>query len=235
VRSVDEPTGHRTIGDVLTELHPDFPDITVSKIRFLETQGLLDPERTPSGYRTFSDVDVAQLRWVLTQQRDHFLPLKVIRSRLDAGDGPPGARSASQEGAPPVDLGPSTVGFDRDELMRTTGLDSDQLRELEGAGILAPKMVEGSKVYDGDDLLAARAASGLMHRGLEARHLRSYRVSVEREAGLLEQLLTPVATHGGDAGRRRSYELVGELAGLGEQLRRALLRRSLRSSSVGPP
>lgn len=227
---------HRTIGDVLTELQGDFPDITVSKIRFLESQGLLDPDRTPSGYRTFSDHDVAQLRWVLTQQRDHFLPLKVIRSRLDAGDGPraPGGDETDAEPAP-VDLGPSTVTFDREEFLRTTGLDPDQLRELERFGIIAPRPVDGAKVYDGDDLLAARAAAGLMHRGLEARHLRSYKVSVEREAGLLEQLLTPVVRHGGAEGRRRSYELVAEMAGLGEQLRRALLRRSLRTSSVGPP
>ena len=223
----------RSIGQVLTLLRAEFPDVTISKIRFLETQGLLHPERTASGYRKFHDGDVEQLRWVLAQQRDQFLPLKVIKDKLDAGEwgeqpgdgAPPPARSGRDH---PFDAGPSDVHMSRDELLGASRLEPSQLAELEKAGLVVADKVGGEVAYDADALLAARAAAGLLDRGFEVRHLRSYRVAAEREAGMIEQIVVPITRHGGADGHRRAGEMLGQLISLGDDLRRATLRRTLR-------
>ena len=229
---------HRSIGEVLAVLKAEFPDVTISKIRFLESQGLLDPERAPSGYRKFYEADVERLRWVLEQQRDQFLPLKVIKEKLDGGGGPvagsadPGNTDAPAPAPPsddPLDTGPSSVSMSRDELAGASGLPLETIGELQRFGLIEADKVGDTTYYGDDALLVARAAAGLIERGLEVRHLRSYKVAAEREAGLLEQVVSPLARQRGDDGQRESVKVLGELILLGDDLRRATLRRALRS------
>lgn len=177
-----------TIGDVLSLLARDFPDITISKIRFLEDQGLVEPDRTPSGYRKFTAEHVERLRSVLTLQRDHFLPLRVIRDLLSSaavapvlhvvGSGEPGAHEGQRRSA--TRRGP----HDRAWLIAEAGCDDVMLAELEEHGL-----VDGSRPggFDGDDVEALRAAMTLASVGLRPRHLRFVRVAAEREAALVDQ------------------------------------------------
>jgi DNA-binding transcriptional MerR regulator len=322
---------HLSIGEVLSLLQDDFPDVTISKIRFLESQGLLDPERTPSGYRKFYEGDIERLRWILRHQRDHFLPLKVIKDRLEesaaaglvvppdeptpaAGTAttPPGAEGPTADGAsaiapaeapepaaaapdgrrppvrtpslfatkapaepaaepaamaavvappapvePPVqqpapqpprpraapvmpelpprpaanplDGGPSSVSLSLDELVEATGLTHRELGELGRFGLLNGYQVGGDTFYDGDALVVARTAAGFMRFGIEARHLRMYKVAAEREAGFMEQVVMPLLKQRNPTARAQAATNLGELAQLGEQLRSALLRGALRT------
>lgn len=369
---------HLSIGEVLTLLQPEFPDITISKIRFLESQGLLDPERTPSGYRKFHDDDIERLRWILTQQRDHFLPLKVIKDRLasgdltgDAGDGvlplaaepamqaptpigvgagtardddarvgsarehpsgeqsgdpdtagssasaglgengaeaptgarppltllkragvvadesvvadepadherartvahlvegpeipapPPVAESATPEetsppgrrrhptghspGEPPVDPGadPSSssdgrsgrrdgadVTLSLEDLAAATGLTARELGELERYGLLTARSMGTVDYYDEDALIVARLAVGFRRYGIEPRHLRMYKVAAEREAGLFEQLITPLLKQRRPSARQEAVEMLEDLAELADDLRAAMVRSALRA------
>jgi DNA-binding transcriptional MerR regulator len=225
--------GHKSIGEVLVLVQDEFPDISISKIRFLESQGLLNPERTPSGYRKFFDDDIEQLLWILREQRDNFLPLKVIKERLDDGEGgsveSDGAAAAPT--AVPLDLGVSAVTFSAESLCAATGLAPKQLRELERYGLIESRHTEGVDVYDDDAVIVARTAAAFIAHGLEPRHLRAYKSAAEREAGIFEQLALPLAK-GGQASSRRSAELLGQLVGLGEDMRQALLRRALRSAHL---
>ncbi len=227
---------HRSIGEVLQLLKPDFPDITISKIRFLESQGLLDPGRTPSGYRKFSENDIDRLRWVLVQQREQFLPLKVIKEKLDAGAwraDEAGADIATPTGsarpAPkhPLDVGPSSIAMTKRELAGAADLPTEAIDELEHYGLLAAEKTGDGTIYGDDALLVARAAAGLIRRGLEVRHLRSYKLAAEREAGMLEQIVMPLVRQRDGEGRRESVRVLGELILLGDDLRRATLRRAL--------
>ncbi len=242
--------GHRSIGEVLALLQEEFPDITISKIRFLESQGLIDPERTPSGYRKFTDADVARLRWILRQQRESFLPLKVIKERLedpallaeldaeahgqvptetgDLDDPEPeaalpepevGARRSILDPLPPVSL---TI----DELCRETGLSARNVGELERYGLLGPDGSGGTYGYDA--LVVARAAAALRAQGVEARHLRMYKVAAEREAGYYEQLLMPMLKGKGARGRRDAGAALDALLAQGDEIRAALLRQAFR-------
>ncbi len=278
---------HLSIGEVLNLLQDDFPDVTISKIRFLESQGLLDPERTPSGYRKFYDGDIERLRWILRHQRDHFLPLKVMKDRLEeataAGQvvppdepvvvipsGPPSlfeevtpaasATAASQDPTPkrpppsrrrepeptrarpapampelparpsinPLDGGATSASFTREELSAASGLSPDDLSNLAGFGLLTGRSVAGETFYDGDALVVALTAADFMRFGIEARHLRMYKVSAEREAGFMEQILMPLLKQRNPAAREQAAVNLGELAGLGDQMRSALLRIALR-------
>jgi DNA-binding transcriptional MerR regulator len=375
-----DPRAHLSIGEVLTLLQPEFPDITISKIRFLESQGLLDPERTPSGYRKFHDDDIERLRWILTQQRDHFLPLKVIKDRLasgdltgDAGDGvlplaaeppmeaptpigvgagtarlgdarsasarehpsgeqagdpgpsvstassapgdngadaatgarppltllkragvvadepvsndepvstdepadherartvahlvegpeiappppapetatadetaPPGRRrhpTGHSPGEPPADPDSSSNGRDgrRDsadvtlsleDLAAATGLTARELGELERYGLLAARSMGAVDYYDEDALIVARLAVGFRRYGIEPRHLRMYKVAAEREAGLFEQLITPLLKQRRPSARQEAVEMLEDLAELADDLRAAMVRSALRA------
>src|SRR6059036_2224107 len=162
-----------SIGEVLNLLKEEFPDVTISKIRFLESQGLLDPERTPSGYRKFYDADVERLRWILRQQREHFLPLKVIKGKLGAepaGEGVEEAahlegatsRSSTASGAV-LGRAPSGASMTGEELCRASGLSADQLAQLERFGLVAAgRSVGGMPYYDEDALLVASLAAGCM-------------------------------------------------------------------------
>ena len=233
---------HLSIGEVLNLLQQEFPDVTISKIRFLESQGLLDPERTPSGYRKFYPPDIDRLRWILRQQRENFLPLKVIKGRLaDVEDGAPADPrpvpsiefEASFEEAEPLDGGVSGASLTLDELAHAAGLSREAIADLERFGLITGKAVGPDTLYDEDALVVAQVAAGFVRHGIEARHLRMYKVAAERESSFLEQLVTPVLKQRNPAARRQAMDTVNELVGLGQSLRSALLRQALRGD-LGP-
>lgn len=245
-----------TIGEVLNQLKQDFEDISISKIRFLESEGLISPDRTESGYRKFSDDDVDRLRFILTAQRDHYLPLKVIREQLERVDSgrtdvpvsngttgvlpgmePPspfdGLRPGETERrpveeAPFLDGPPPTPSISFVEFCETTGLQPAEVRALRDFGILSGRGNEAA-LFDADDLQAARAARDLIRMGLEPRHLRMYRQFVDREMSLFEQLVTPLMRQRNPDPRRRASRQLETLASSTTRLKRALLVRSLRS------
>jgi len=319
---------HLSIGEVLSLLQGEFPDVTISKIRFLESQGLLDPERTPSGYRKFYETDIDRLRWILRQQKDHYLPLKVIKDRLDdavpsresvasksanngvavaaaqggTGPGPersvatavalderPGAArpaadalplaqsrpsaapaersgpaadlpapapardqrpaaTASAERAPkaasasepaadahrgprpsaPASAPAGSVSLTAEELAQHSGLAMRDLRDLERYGLIESFAVGDSAYYDADALVIAQTAAGFLQHGIEARHMRSYKVAVDREAGLFEQIVLPLLKQRNPEARQRARETIAELVRLGHQMRGVLLSRELR-------
>ena len=318
---------HLSIGEVLSLLQGEFPDVTISKIRFLESQGLLDPERTPSGYRKFYEADIDRLRWILRQQKDHYLPLKVIKDRLEdavpsreaavasrsanngvalaaaqggtgprpdravasavalderpgavrpaadalplaqsrpsaapaersdpASDSPAPARdqrpaaTASAERAPkaasasepaadahrgprpsaPASLPVGSVSLTAEELAQHSGLAMRDLRDLERYGLIESFAVGDSAYYDADALVIAQTAAGFLQHGIEARHIRSYKVAVDREAGLFEQIVLPLLKQRNPEARQRARDTIAELVRLGHQMRGVLLSRELR-------
>jgi DNA-binding transcriptional MerR regulator len=224
-----------SIGEVLDTLRDDFPDISISKIRFLEAEGLISPERTESGYRKFYERDLARLRYILTLQRDHFLPLKVIRERLEqadsnggalpAPDQPSPARSAKTKAPPPAAAEMSAVQLSRAELCKAAGLSDEQLGSLEDFGLLGPS--EGGS-YDENDLLVAKSARKFFDYGVEARHLRMYRQFAEREASFFEQIVAPGTRRRDPNAQTEASKAVRELAALSRQIKEAALRSSLR-------
>jgi DNA-binding transcriptional MerR regulator len=231
-----------TIGDVLAHLKVEFPDLTISKIRFLEDQGLVQPERTPSGYRKFSGGDVNRLRYVLSQQRDHYLPLRVIKDQLDAIDRglvPPGTSTDSprpshmavasiEDNAPTAEHfrpAPAALRLSREELLNAAGLRSDQLSELEQFGLVSRK--PGGH-YDDDALAVAKIVADLARFGLEGRHLRAFRTAAEREVGLFSQVVGPMSRQRGSEAKARAEETVRELAALSVRLHAALVQIGLR-------
>lgn len=340
---------HLSIGEVLSLLREEFPDVTISKIRFLESQGLVDPERTPSGYRKFYDQDVERLRWILRQQREHFLPLKVIRGRLSEGTGgadngtgvhrshtshtsrpdpadrgetphlpglaPPStatpsaapaspggetrrtevlthepsphretnvrtgaetaAATATDEGLPGGETqrepartpapaprrepsspaGPAQrtsaeptsreapaparahrghedhdhESYSADELAAAAGATPELVTELKQYGlIISHTVVAGTPYFDETAMAVTRAAVGFASHGVEARHLRAWRNSADREAALFEQLIMPLLRQRNPQARRQAVDTVADLARLGGELREALLQRALR-------
>jgi DNA-binding transcriptional MerR regulator len=239
-----------SIGEVLSLLQEEFPDVTISKIRFLESQGLLDPERTPSGYRKFYDGDIDRLRWILRQQRENFLPLKVIKGRLSE----PGAEaeefevdtaprafpmpntsthpSATAMHVVPTSAGPSAASLTLEELASATGLTPERIRDLERFGLLQGRSFGGAVAYDEEALIVANLCAGFERFGVEARHLRMYKTSAEREAGVFEQLVLPLLKQRNPQARQQAYDALNELTRLGEGLRAAMLRQALREYST---
>jgi len=245
-----------SIGEVMALLKPEFPDITVSKIRFLEGAGLVHPRRSASGYRKFSEDDVARLRFVLRAQRDQYLPLRVIRERLAdleaTGEQPP-ARPAPEasrieqpaatprhlpEAAPATQPAPtrgllsgappSDAQFSREELCRAAGTTVDRLAELEEFGLVTARGTgERGSWYDGEDLVVLRLARELGDYGLEPRHLRMYKIFAEREAALFEQVVAPLVRQRNPESRGRARETLEALAELGSRLRDAALREAV--------
>jgi len=229
-----------SIGEVLGQLRPDFADVTISKIRFLEDEGLVKPERTASGYRKFSREDVGRLRYVLTAQRDQYLPLRVIKEHLDAmdrgleppaqsGGGPrvPGAVAAA-EGLPSAESfrpEASEMRLSRNELLAAAGLVPDQLDQLEQYGLLARR--PGGMHYDGDALVVAKTVAEMARFGIEARHLRPFKGAADREIGLIEQVVSPLVRQRGPEARARAEEVVRELAALSVKLHSTLVRQGL--------
>jgi DNA-binding transcriptional MerR regulator len=230
--------GGMSISEVLTSLRGDFPDITISKIRFLESEGLVHPDRTPSGYRKFGADDLARLRYVLSQQRDHYLPLRVIKDQLDAIDR--GVVPAGADGLPQPSLaavgaagpaasdfatGTTTMRMSREELLHATGLREDQLRELEQYGLVS---VGSDGWYDEDALAVGQTVCELARYGIEGRHLRAFRTAADREVGLFAQVVQPIAHARGGDGRARAEETVRELAALSVRLHATLVGAGLR-------
>jgi DNA-binding transcriptional MerR regulator len=209
-----------SIGEVLAQLRAEFPDITISKLRFLETEGLVEPRRTPAGYRKYTWTDISRLRYVLTAQRDQYLPLRVIREHLATMGDP--LTDVSQ--SVPVEA-PAEVRLSRDELLDKAGLGDATLRALEEHGLLRPRAGGG---YDADALEVATAAARLAEFGVEPRHLRAYRAAADREIGLFSQLVTPMTRQSGPASRARAADTVHELAALTQRVHAALVRAGLR-------
>lgn len=227
-----------SIGEVLTQLRAEFPDTTISKLRFLEAEGLVEPERTASGYRKYSWNDVARLRFVLTAQRDQYLPLRVIREQLEAlerGDEPLGRqRPALVAVGPDGDLSgdgpgaePAEVRVARAELIRRTGIAAGLLTELEQLGLVSSRPPGW---YDPDAVVIVEAVVGLTRYGLELRHLRAFRTGADREVGLFAQLLTPLVRQNDPAAAARAAETARELTALSQRLHAALVRAGLRET-----
>jgi DNA-binding transcriptional MerR regulator len=296
---------HLSIGEVLGLLLEEFPDVTISKIRFLESQGLIEPERTPSGYRKFFDDDVELLRLILREQREKFLPLRVIKDRIDSGEieppadaAPPGADDAARErpskatvakhpaarrpaaasSSPPVesrppvppaggDAAPPTndeavpvpqadpappkkrrrppdesaapaptllpgVLVNREELCAMASITPEHLAQLEDYGVVT-RRAGVDDLYGDEAVEIASAAGGFLRAGVDARHLRAWRTSVEREAGLYEQLILPLLRQRNPQARGQVAARLDELDSLGTKLRSALMRAALRQYMEG--
>jgi DNA-binding transcriptional MerR regulator len=208
------------IGEVLVELRAEFPDISVSKIRFLEAEGLISPARSPSGYRRFSPADVAQLRFILTAQRDEYLPLKVIKERL-------AARAALQENPGPAVLD-RTEMVSRRELLESAGINEAQLAELETHGLIK----RAGRLYGQDALDVAIAVAGLARYGVQARNLRTVATAADRDIALIEQLTGPVLKQRDPAARQSASRTAREIAALLLQLHGAMLAAGLAEAGL---
>ncbi len=230
--------GRMNIGEVIARLGDDFAGISISKIRFLEAEGLIDPERTSAGYRKFSHGDVERLRYILRMQRDHYLPLKVIREHLDAidrgleppaiepvgpvvpnvalaGDGLPSAESFKQR---------SDLRLSRRELVKVAEIDEALLLQLEAYGLIT----SGRKgEFTAEDLVVARTSAELAAYGLEPRHLRAFRTAADREVGLVQQAVAPLRGGRDAAARGRTEEAMAEIAALAVKLHATLVKIGL--------
>jgi DNA-binding transcriptional MerR regulator len=303
-----EHAAHLSIGEVLGLLLEEFPDVTISKIRFLESQGLIDPERTPSGYRKFYDDDVELLRCILREQRENYLPLRVIKDRIDSGEidptgenprprgirnvdvndpdhvvghmmgstvrspddepvtgaaalfvrtdheapvadrpnaVPPHAEIADAEPSPaehaperdvtaPTSRGAAPtllpgVVLDATELCSMSGITRDQLAQLVSYGVVTPGPTGAVGVFDEDSLEIASIAKRFLDAGVDARHLRGWRVAADREAGLIDQLVQPLLRQRNPEARALAIEQLLELEEVGGRLRSAMMRSALRA------
>ena len=227
----------RTIGQVVSELQGDFPEVSVSKIRFLESQGLITPHRTQSGYRKFGEEDVGRLRWVLEQQRANFLPLRVIRERIEAGDWrnsddawlheiQTDLDSAEQEHSLTQSSG-EAVSLTFNQLAKASGVGMENLRELQRYKLVKARVTADMELYDECDLQIAKAAKKLLDLGLEPRHLRSIKQAVERELDLLSPSVQSIMQQGGLDASVQARKLVSLLAAVTARLREGLVRRKL--------
>jgi DNA-binding transcriptional MerR regulator len=288
-------TAYLSIGEVLGLLLEDFPDVTISKIRFLESQGLISPERTASGYRKFYEPDVELLRVILTEQRSNYLPLRVIKDRLETGEidptgerlrpngdsatdsdesnGPnepvddladvptasvaahPASRGAAlpiatepaaaseTEGRDALEPSPSAssappakvparllpgVLLDRTELCSMVGITEDELDQLEGFGIVVPRDDMNPTLYGDDAVAIAEPACEFLRAGVDARHLRNWRTSAERESSLYEQLVTPRFRQRNPESHAEALDQLRRLDTLGGRLREAMMKQALR-------
>ncbi len=229
---------YQSIGEVLVAVKTEFPDITISKIRFLEAEGLIEPERTPSGYRKFYVDDVDRLRSILRMQRDEYLPLKVIKERLvsqDAVDEAGGGDGADVEGddaeAEAVDEGladaPAGLQMSIEEMSAATGVERERIKELESFGIVCSHGPDGAHYYDGDDYVVLSIVKDLLRYGIEPRHLTMYKHFAEREAKFFEDLVAPRLRQKNPDARRAAAEMLTELSVTSRKLKQALLRTNL--------
>lgn len=221
--------GRWSIGAVLDRLRGEFPDVTISKIRFLESEGLVSPARSASGYRQFSGEDLERLRFVLAAQRDHYLPLKVIKQQLDERDRLSGGEArplvAVPSGEPEAPHVPNRVRLTREDLLAEAEIDGVTLAALEQYGIVRSGV---AGFYDTDAVELARTASALTEFGIEPRHLRAFRAAADRETGLLQQVVGPVARQRDPDAAARAEDLLREMAGLSVRLHALLIRVGLR-------
>ncbi|MGH3423468.1 MAG: transcriptional regulator FtsR [Nocardioidaceae bacterium] len=231
-----------SIGNVLAELREEFPDISISKIRYLETEGLVEPERTPAGYRKFSRSDVDRLRYVLTLQRDKFWPLRVIRQKLDdldrglqpgttdadtgvlhvprvvlADDGYPSADSLRHRG--------TELRLTRAEVIKAAEISEELMDSIEQFGLIRRRGAHAH--YEGADLVIAKTVGELAAYGLEPRHLRAFRTAADREIGLFDQIVSPVQRQRDPAAQARADETVRNLAALSVRLHTTLVKSGL--------
>ncbi len=232
-----------SIGAVLDLLRPDFPDVTISKIRFLEAEGLVTPQRSAAGYRRFTAYDCARLRFVLTAQRDQYLPLKVIKAQLDAqpdGELPPlgsaytvprlvqvrgesGADGADPAGTDAV--APAQVRLSREDLLARSGVDNALLGALVTAGVIKPGP---AGFFDEHSVTIAQCARALADYGVEPRHLRAFRSAADRQSDLIAQIAGPVAAAGKAGARDRADDLAREVAALAITLHTSLIKSAVR-------
>lgn len=233
------PAARMNIGQVLDLLRPDFPGVTIPKIRFLEDKGLIKPERTPAGYRKFSGDDVERLRYVLRMQRDHYLPLRVIGEHLDAIDRglePPPIEPVVPT-VPKVALAPDglpspesfrrhdNLRLSRRELLKIAEVSEELLDQLEQFALITPR--PGTGHYDTDALVVAQTARELAEFGLEPRHLRAFKTAADREVGLVEQVVAPLRGGRDAAARARADDAVSEIAALSVRLHATLVKMGL--------
>lgn len=225
-----------SIGEVLSKLRADFPDITISKIRFLESEGLIEPQRTPSGYRKFTASDLDRLRYVLLLQRDQYLPLRVIKENLEALDrglepaanggvaSPrPALASVDGDSSPESFVHTSDMRLSREELLKASGLTDTQLVELESYGFVALR----GRHYDSDALSVSKSVAEMAGFGIETRHLRSFKSAADREIGLIEQVITPINRQKGADSKARAEEVQKQIASLSVRLHASLVRAGL--------
>lgn len=210
-----------SIGQVLARLTPDFPDLTPSKLRFLEERGLVSPARTESGYRKFCTGDLERLRLILSMQRDHYLPLKVIRSYLDDLDA---GRSPTLPGGatPGLTMLSTARRLNREELIRVAGASAALMHDAVSASIILPADHYGENV-----LQVLRALVELQRSGIEPRHLRGFRGAAERELGLIESALVPQSRRKDASSRAQASEMAVEIASQLEVVRSSLIRSAL--------
>ena len=213
-------SSYYSIGKLVKLLQIDYPDISISKVRFLETKGLIEPERSSSGYRKYSDKDLNQIRWVLNLQRDHFLPLKVIKERLigDSGSGDVEVFQLPQldPSVPPDE----TLEFSKSEILKRTGLSEEIFNDLESYGILPRRNQVVGEMYNADDLFIVQIVAKYSVYGIEPRHLRQIKRGADAEALLIDQRLTGLQG-------KKATKAVRELSRLSNELKTLLLRRAL--------
>jgi DNA-binding transcriptional MerR regulator len=217
----------QTIGAVCDRLRDEFPDISISKIRYLEDQGLLSPRRTPGGYRLFSEEDVERLELILRLQRDEFLPLRVIRQELATRLAPGRRRRrapALGERAPEVDL---------HDLCHRAGISADFARDLEEFGLIQPVQRGGERFYAEDDVDVAVACGRLAASGMTARHLRTFRTTADRAAGLLEQVAVPALRSRNPDRHQQGLEELKALGEAAQELTQLMLWKALRRVAAG--
>lgn len=231
-----------SIGAVLDLLRRDFPDVTISKIRFLEAEGLVTPQRAASGYRRFTAYDCARLRFILTAQRDHYLPLKVIRAQLDAqpdGELPPVGTpygvprlvSVSNDGAAPevasdaVTVSPTNIRLSREDLLQRAGVDEDLLTALLKAGVIT---TGPGGFFDEHAVVILQCARALAEYGVEPRHLRAFRSAADRQSDLIAQIAGPMVKADKAGARDRADDLAREVAALAITLHTSLIKSAVR-------
>src|SRR5258708_37694395 len=213
------------ISEVLAELRSEFPEISVSKIRFLEAEGLITPARSPSGYRRFAPADIDQLRFILTAQRDQYLPLRVIKERLDDRAA---IRASQDQGTGATQL-PRTEMVSRRELLESAGINEQQLAELEAHGLVR----RVGRLYSQDALDIASTVAMLASYGVEARHLRTARTAAERDVSLIEQVVAPTLRQRSPQARSDAARTAGQIAALLIRLHSAMIEADL--AEAGPP
>ncbi|HUA11738.1 MAG TPA: MerR family transcriptional regulator [Solirubrobacteraceae bacterium] len=232
----EEGTGRRraaTIGAVCKYLSPEFPDISISKIRYLEDQKLLNPRRTPGGYRLYTQSDIERLRTILRMQRDEFLPLRVIRQELAAGRTSETPVAVSRDGAKTRRSSVSvseTSGalYSLADVVEETGAEVELVRELEEYGVVKGEMRDGTRFFDETEREIVAAVAELARYGVGGRNLRVFRSSADREASLLQQILAPALRSRNPERRKEAVEALENLAAVATHLKHLLLIRDLR-------
>jgi DNA-binding transcriptional MerR regulator len=234
---------YQSIGEVLVAVKTEFPDITISKIRFLESEGLIEPERTPSGYRKFYEEDLERLKSILRMQRDEYLPLKVIKERLlkqDAGEATGDAEGDAHPDEGPIEadeeLAEPTTGLQMsiEEMSAATGVDRERIRELESYGLVRSQGPESARYYDGDDYIVLTIVRDFFAFGVEPRHLTMYKHFAEREAAFFETIVMPTLRQRNPDARRAAADSLNELSKASRKLKQALLRINLRQHLQSP-